>query len=170
MKRIRYKGKKYGHLTMLRPSRSGGSGFGTYWIARCDCGTEKEVLAKHVSSGRTLTCGKCIYFKNIRAGGKDLSTRQRRDYAAALAEATGHGKKWELTPIEFQTYVTSECSICGTSASESKMKIERIDSGGDYLLENCVVTCSTCRKWKGSGDLQDMLDHIQKILDKSGNS
>lgn len=162
--RIHYKGKKFGHLTMLRPSRSGGDGIGSYWIARCDCGTEKEVLARAVAGGRILTCGNCIHHQNLRRGGRDMSTRQRRDYSRALAEATRHGWKWEITPTEFQNYISSNCSICGSPPKETKMKIELVRSSGEYSLDNCVVTCSTCRRWKGSGDLQELLDHMQLII------
>lgn len=168
--RIRYKGKRYGHLEMLRPSRTGGQGIGSYWIAKCDCGTEKEVLARAVSGGRILTCGNCIHHENLRRGGRDMSTRQRREYAKALASATDAGVKWAITPIEFQNYIQGNCSVCDTPPYETKMKLERMDSRAPYTLSNCVVTCSTCRRMRGSGSLQGLLDHIQKIIRKLSNN
>jgi hypothetical protein len=52
-----YTGRKYNHLTLLEYSRPGGQGIGCYWKAQCDCGTEREVIAKEVIRGKLQTCG-----------------------------------------------------------------------------------------------------------------
>ena len=50
-------GQKFNQLTAIRraPSRSGK----TYWLCKCECGTEKEIQTCHLTSGAISSCG-CI--------------------------------------------------------------------------------------------------------------
>jgi len=52
---IDHAGKKFGRLTVIRraESRRGHA----KWFCRCDCGTEKSVLATNLVSGDTVSCG-----------------------------------------------------------------------------------------------------------------
>ena len=47
--------KKFGKLTAIKklPSKKGK----TYWLCRCDCGTEKEVQTGHLTHGLITSCG-----------------------------------------------------------------------------------------------------------------
>ena len=48
-------GKRYSFLTVVRRGdRINGRWF---WVVKCDCGTEKQVRATHLSSGKTKSCG-----------------------------------------------------------------------------------------------------------------
>ena len=49
-------GMRFGSWTTLR--RTGiRNGSQTAWLCRCDCGTEKEVVAQRMRSGRSKSCG-----------------------------------------------------------------------------------------------------------------
>lgn len=51
-------GKRYGLLTVLRRyDTTDPSGVGTYWLCRCDCGTEVAVLGAKLRNGNTRSCG-----------------------------------------------------------------------------------------------------------------
>lgn len=158
-----YFGKRYGHLKMIRPSRKGGKGVGAYWIARCDCGTEKEILARMASRGRILTCGNCIYHDELRRSGKGLTTRRRKEFTAHVARATEEGTKWEISSIELDTYLAGSCSICGDTPKTGKLRIERVDLRKTYTPDNCITCCSECRKMRGSYTIQELIDRITKI-------
>ena len=51
-------GKKYGRLTVIDVVKKDKY----YYLCRCECGEEKEILARSVIGGQTKTCGKvsCI--------------------------------------------------------------------------------------------------------------
>lgn len=68
MKLIDLTGKRFGRLTVLRqaPSRTiitlhpnGEKTYcvKTYWLCRCDCGTEKEIESQSLRIGNTRSCG-----------------------------------------------------------------------------------------------------------------
>lgn len=54
-------GKRFGRLTVIAsaPSQNG-----RRFIFRCDCGTEKNLLLRHVASGATQSCG-CLHRENL---------------------------------------------------------------------------------------------------------
>ena len=48
-------GQKFGKLTAI--SKAASRNGKTYWLCKCDCGTEKEIQTSHLMDGRTLSCG-----------------------------------------------------------------------------------------------------------------
>jgi hypothetical protein len=48
------KGRRFGELVILRPSRSGRAGA---WIAQCDCGKQALVYDYLLKAGETTSCG-----------------------------------------------------------------------------------------------------------------
>jgi len=50
-------GQHFGKLTVLEHHEW--RGHETYWLCRCDCGTEKYVGRGHLIRGHTQSCGKC---------------------------------------------------------------------------------------------------------------
>lgn len=54
-------GQKFNKLIAIKrvPSKSGK----TYWLCKCECGTEKEIQTSHLVSGAILSCG-CFKGKN----------------------------------------------------------------------------------------------------------
>lgn len=55
MSRVNLMGKRFGKLTVI--SQSVPHNGRTYWLCRCDCGNEKIVCARDLTSGHTTTCG-----------------------------------------------------------------------------------------------------------------
>jgi len=49
--------QRFGKLVALHPVENNKKG--TYWLFRCDCGNEKEMLAQNVKSGKSTSCGRC---------------------------------------------------------------------------------------------------------------
>lgn len=48
-------GRRFGMLTVVAPAPN--MGRGARWHVVCDCGREKNVLAKNLKSGQTKSCG-----------------------------------------------------------------------------------------------------------------
>ena len=50
-------GQVFGKLTVISKSEKRSSNGGVYWLCRCECGKEKEILGQSLRTGRTLSCG-----------------------------------------------------------------------------------------------------------------
>jgi hypothetical protein len=50
-------GQRFGALVALRDAGNASNGNGRLWSFKCDCGTEKTIRLKDVTSGNTRSCG-----------------------------------------------------------------------------------------------------------------
>lgn len=83
-------GQKFGRWTVLERTESLNN-HDTTWLCRCDCGTERRVLAKNLRNGRSKSCG--CYKDEISS---QLMAQRNRDNALDL-----RGQKYgKLTPLE----------------------------------------------------------------------
>lgn len=165
--RLDYHDKKFGHLTMVAYAKSGGSGRGAIWLARCDCGNVKEVLAKDVSRGRVKSCGKCEYSRRHPAPFGTLKVpRDRRSYTKQIYKAIKEGRKWELTPEQYKQLIQEKCTICGSSEEAGGHKIAVIDEKKTYSLENSATICTGCLRIKGQLTFSEFLDKLKLIAEK----
>ena len=79
--------------------------------------------------------------------------------------ATRRNKAWKLTDIEAAHLLCSACTYCGDPATG----IDRIDSDGDYTVDNTVASCYTCNVVKGTMTVSQFKAHIQKWAAKHLN-
>jgi hypothetical protein len=160
---------KYGHLRLIRPARSGGSGVGAIWTAQCDCGVEREVIARRVVAGQIKSCGKCQFSLGIRSSGKsararniDLGKALRTIYLREMRRA---GRDWHLSLEQLADIVASNCTYCGLqsgrSRSSGKMlynRLVKVDSSLGCTPANMKPCCIPCREMRGSLSHQEFLD------------
>ena len=192
-RRKNHKDKKYNHLTMLYPIRSGGRGRGVYWLAQCDCGRLKEVRGSDAANGTTKTCGGCEHHKALmqnnaldtalKATGKfsriaGLRAQLRRYIKSALDRQI----VWALSPEEFLQIVEQDCTYCGEPPRVYKAKqfgkrgrtvkalmngIDRIDSKQGYRMENVVPCCSVCNRMKMATDANVFIDRCIRVAERA---
>lgn len=56
--RINLTGRKFGKLTVIKlGDRKPLSGYQLYWLCKCDCGNEKEILGSNLKLGLIKSCG-----------------------------------------------------------------------------------------------------------------
>jgi hypothetical protein len=55
-------GQKFGRLLVIKYIKTINKR--SYWLCKCDCGNEKEVIGNYLSSGRTKSCG-CYQHESI---------------------------------------------------------------------------------------------------------
>lgn len=183
-KRRDYKGHKYGHLTLLYPTRSGGSGKGVYWMAKCDCGNIKEVRGSDAAGNKIKSCGNCQYHTDLleEAAAKGVKLRGwtksiRVQHLRYIRSAVKRGIEWRLSPEEFLALVKKDCTYCNGAPREYKAKftkrgrtittvmngIDRLDSSLGYVSGNVVPCCGTCNKMKMAMDESVFMIHVLKI-------
>ena len=56
MRKVNLTGRTFGRLTVLRKTGKNTHGNST-WLCRCVCGTEKELLYQHLTTGGVRSCG-----------------------------------------------------------------------------------------------------------------
>ena len=152
-------GKKFGKLTVLRPSRRDADSR-SYYMCKCECNDENseiEVYRNHLASSHTTSCG-CNH-KEIRA------ITKYTPQMSSIMSAFRYYSDGDLTVKQFVSLATKDCHYCGCKASRvvnnrknrkllskaEKKKAEWIYNGLDAVdpskphnLDNVVPCCLDC--------------------------
>lgn len=162
-----YTGKKYHKLRMITQTRPGGAGVGTTWLAECECGNTKEVIAKDVVRGRVKSCGKCpeditLLESGVPRNGPRNAT-ERRLLGRYVRKSFREGVTWALSIEQLRGLLGNECFMCGVAANECSLELVKWAKQGDYTLENVIACCPECIDVLGKAKVADRLTHITVI-------
>jgi HNH endonuclease len=98
-------GQRFGRLVVIehRSKPEGASGYGAYWLVRCDCGTEKVLAGQALREGGTRSCG-CIVDEQRRARRGPLNGRWKHgmgnDGYVRLSNVEYPGATFPNAPLE----------------------------------------------------------------------
>ena len=113
MRKIDLTEKRFGMLTVLRQSERKSPRGELYWLCRCDCGNEKEILGNNLKRGAVSSCYACI---KINA---DI-TGQRFGMLTALHRSEQNYGHWicrcdcgEITDVSIYKLLDGEAKSCG---------------------------------------------------------
>jgi hypothetical protein len=161
-------GKKMGKLTAIRYLGK------RKWICQCDCGNIKTVETAFFNAGHVKSCGclhKEVMSKNTLPNA--LSSFNKLYYMyKSKSKKRGHG--FFLSRNDFRKLTKLNCFYCGIEPmQEYKMRknsspyiyngIDRINSDGDYILNNCVTCCHTCNYAKRMMSVDDFKKWIRRV-------
>jgi len=136
-------GQRFGNLYVLRLGSRSGTGKGSFWICRCNCGKDCEVHAHKLKSGHTRSCG-CLHNEAV----SDLSSR--RFGKLVVIEDSGERRKgsggviWKCRCdcgqeklIRQDSLVSGRTTSCGCVKSRGNAKIAKllVLSGIDFIPE-----------------------------------
>lgn len=141
-------GKRFGGLVVKSSTRVPcGGRMTTAWFCRCDCGNTCTVMAKHLRSGATRSCG-CLRSRpsRNRTHGESMSGANTREYRAWL-----HAKGRCHTPSDkaFRLYGARGIAVCerwrtsyenflaDMGRAPAGGTLERINVDGNYEPGNC---------------------------------
>lgn len=107
-------GQHFGRWTVLDEFQH--TAGGTRWKCRCDCGTERFVLARNLKSGKSLSCG-CLNRERVRALGNGLLGQTFGDLTVIgqAPHTSGQNLRWRC-----RCTCGNECVVSGTRLTSGK--------------------------------------------------
>jgi hypothetical protein len=172
-------GKKFGRLTVIRPTEYRASG-AIVWETKCDCGKTYLATHKNMRYGNVVSCG--CYFKELVASKefRDKIKGKRKNLLTAfntlmrLYKRSAKEREYEfnLSEEDFYELTKGSCYYCGKEPTNIQKKnnevyiyngIDRVDSKLGYTKENCVSCCTQCNVAKLDYSKEEFLSWIEKV-------
>lgn len=190
MKRLELTGQKFERWTIIKENISQEKYKKyTLWDCICDCGTQRTLRGDVLKHGKSKSCGcyhkdKCQITNQIHrlpageASKNILFSRYKKS-------AQVRNIVWNLTKEEFLSLTLKNCYYCNNQPNQicignllsSKWTeqskyiyngIDRIDNTKEYTLTNCVSCCKMCNRIKMDSNINDLFNHLQKMIEFYG--
>ncbi len=171
MRLINLSGQRYGRWTVLKKGKAEPGN--TFWLARCDCGQEREVPSKNLRSGKSQSCG-CLRHELLLQPRRDPVDVVINAMFVTMKNCAKHrGIAWKLDKSTFRNLVLSDCHYCGIEPTQIRRVhklslryngIDRVDSDGPYSTENCVTSCGVCNKAKSTMTIAEFEVWLRRVV------
>lgn len=184
-------GDRFGELVVVSdiPERkiteshiTGKKTFRALWKCECSCGNIVYRLGHKLRSGEINSCSDCAY-RNRPQSTERYSNEERLYYLSIIRRVNAtNGRIKNLLSIEdFIELTLQNCFYCGIEPRELTYLnnnrivkrgsirangIDRIDSDGDYIRDNCVPCCKRCNVAKSTMNTEEFLNMVKRIYEK----
>ena len=171
-------GQRFGRLTIISeaPSRKVTGGSKRMVVARCDCGTEKEMQLGNLRAGNSTTCGRCPdrgESSRFPPGvvGRNLT------FAAYRRRAHKFEVPFDITVDDFEQISGLPCAYCGAEPGnrlsdrngEGKFTyngLDRVEPKLGYTLTNIVPACIVCNRAKSDQTLEEFRSWVERVFSR----
>lgn len=186
------KGDVYGDFTVLAdiPERkeyiskkTGKKTVRALWLCQCKCGTIVKKTTTQLITKKAITkCTACAYRTRLQSLERqtDIERLYRLSIVSRVNKSKGRIVNF-LSLSEFETLIKGNCYYCGSSPKQviygknkivqdrsfEKNGIDRLDSMGNYSIDNCVPCCKICNIMKSNLSKTEFITHINKIHEHS---
>ena len=173
-------GDVVGNLEIKGLGRTSKSGTRLYRVLCLLCGSVTDKRLQTIEKAKS--CGCMQSKRGIKAVGSGRKTAEgtRVEINTLISIYKSNARKrdvpFDLTYIQFETLVDSECYFCGDTGGNTLRKrgyndysytgIDRIDNSVGYLPSNCISCCSWCNRAKNNGTLANFVDKCKKITSR----
>ena len=168
-------GQRFGKLVAIQRegyyrTPSAKRNYGSRWLCRCDCGTEKTASSYALKAGSVGSCG-CARSKPQKEG-----VARNKILTNYKGSARKRGLAWKLSNEEFDKITSMNCNYCGLPPGNIAKTgalyeggdfiysgINQVDNTCGYVLENVVPCCKTCNDAKKAMSLDKFLAWIARL-------
>ena len=166
-------GDKINRLTVIKHDHTG-KHYRSYYLFRCDCGTEKVILGSGVVSGNIKSCG-CLSAEVKKArrlpGNRGVINHLILQYKR---HARNRNLSFRLSYTLFSELIRGNCAYCGDPPNNVKITknckegfvysgIDRVDPNRGYSSGNVVSCCSLCNRAKNNLSLEQFKVWAKKL-------
>lgn len=153
-----------------------------YWLMKCECGTEREVLLKNYKNGKSTSCG--CYNRETTTGRKSVI---RKAYGESDFQflfniykrgARNRNYEFSLSKEQFQELTSSNCHFCGIEPKQKTGRInyhstygeyiyngiDRKDNAQGYIFQNCLPCCKICNYAKHKLSFEEFEEWLDRIV------
>jgi hypothetical protein len=150
------KGKKFGRLTAINPSKLKTNGGNGMWNCLCDCGNKVRVRTASLKNGNTKSCG-CLKINNLR-GKNNYQARRMIDECGTWIPTTD---PWSMRATRILSYSRREGIPIGFSS---------VGEFATYLKSIAPSKCPVFGKrlTTGNGQSHDWSPSVDKIIPSKG--
>lgn len=163
-------GLKFGKLTVVKFTRSVNKR--SLWLVTCECGSEREIQGRSLTSGNTKSCG-CSHREFMKqAMGTSSGRLTGAKWCAIKYNAGVRGHKILITQERAAELFEQQEGLCALSGEklvldaprgEITASLDRIDSSKDYEVGNVQWIHKIINKMKNDLSESEFLDWIEKI-------
>lgn len=169
-------GNKYGMLTVLKrlPTVKKWKQWHTRYLVECECGVIREMNARDMLYGNTISCGCMRYKGNILECGESAFRRTLRYYKR---NAKNRGKVFAITEDEFRKITKENCFYCGIEPSNrcngnardknyghyTYSGVDGLNSELGYTLDNVVPCCRRCNVAKNDMSFEEFSEWVNRL-------
>lgn len=154
-----YKDRKYGSLTLLHEARKGGHGIGATWLAVCDCGNTREVLARKVASGDVVSCGNCDKGLGIQGSGRKVKEGIPKGHREYFSKLLRKHPTAQITARDYTRLLSGRCVGCNTR----NIHIEWSGIGEANTSTDLIQICSFCSVERRGRNVVKWLEFIMRV-------
>jgi len=151
---------------------------------KCECGDINYYNISHLNSGRSRECKHCAYKRRPQSTMK-YSNIERLYNLSIISRLKSLGKDRNiqnfLTIEQFENIISKNCYYCGNFPRKIDYLtgnnrivrnneilyangIDRINSDGDYHIDNCVPCCKQCNVMKMNFTQTEFYEKIKQII------
>lgn len=177
-----YVGYRWGKLEVISVGDYRGKGTYRKIIAKCDCGTIKEMGISTIYSKEVVSCGCNKRIKATR-GLSNLEVATNQSITSYKAGARKRNLSWNLSVKESRELLTGPCTYCGSpgevwrpysgrelAIGRENMDIkitgiDRINSNIGYIFTNCTSCCKQCNWMKLNYTVEQFLKHCKRVVE-----
>lgn len=134
-----------------------------FMCAKCNA------LTPQLRNNKCLKCYDAYHKSENSRKERTLESKQGRHISECKKSAERRKIEWHLTNEEAIAMFDAPCHYCGLFISANHSGIDRIDSNGNYIQDNCVPCCRQCNVMKNIHSKPDFLDMVTYLLITNGH-
>ena len=181
MRKFKYsEGDVVGNLEIKGLGGTSKSGTRLYSVLCLLCGSVTDKRLQTIEMAQSCGCMQSKRSRRVVGSGRRSAEGTRVEINNLISIYKSNARKrdvpFDLTYIQFETLVDSECYFCGDTGGNTLRKrgyndysytgIDRVDNSVGYLPSNCVSCCSWCNRAKNNGTLSNFVDKCKKITSR----